>query len=190
MVQYRETDLQFISRLLEREGIYYFFRHEDGKHTMVLADSPQAHSPNPGCEQLPFAPDDEHRDATIQYVQAWKSEAQLETGVFAQADYDFTKPRVQLFAQSSAQDDAASRLKVYDYPGGFDNFADADAYARLRLDQSRRDAQRWTGETNARPMAVGGTFQLTDHPRGDQNKKLSRDVGALPYQGPGQPQHR
>jgi type VI secretion system secreted protein VgrG len=170
VVQYRETDFQFISRLLEREGIYYFFRHEDDKHTLVLTDSSQAHSPSAGCEQLPFAPDDEHRDATTQYMSQWKSESQLETGVFAQADYDFTKPRVQLFAQSSSPDDAAARLQVYDYPGGFDNFADADAYARLRLDQSRRDAQRWTGETNARPLAVGATFKLTDHPRDDQNK--------------------
>jgi type VI secretion system secreted protein VgrG len=170
VVQYRETDFQFVSRLLEREGIYYFFRHEDGKHTLVLADSPQAHSPSPGCEKLPFAPDDEHRDATQQYMRQWKSEAQLESGVFAQGDYDFTKPQVQLFSQASASDSAATALQVYDYPGGFDNFADADAVVRLRLDQSRRDAQRWSGDTNARPMVVGATFDLTDHPRDDQNQ--------------------
>jgi type VI secretion system secreted protein VgrG len=170
VVQYRETDFQFVSRLLEREGIYYFFRHEDGKHTLVLADSPQAHTTSPGCEQLPFAPEDEHRDATQQYMRQWKAESRLETGVFAQADYDFTKPRVQLFAQATSEDDAASGLEVYDFPGGFDNFADADVYARRRLDQSRRDAQRWTGDSNARPMAVGATFELTDHPRDDQNK--------------------
>ncbi len=170
VVQYRETDFQFVSRLLEREGIYYFFRHEDGKHTLVLADSPQAHTASPGCEQLPFAPDDEHRDATQQYMRQWKAESQLETGVFAQADYDFTKPQVQLYAQSTSSDAAAKGLQVYDYPGGFDNFADADLLARLRLDQSRRDAQRWTGETNARPMSVGSTFELTDHPREDQNQ--------------------
>ena len=73
VVQYRETDFQFISRLLEREGIYYFFRHEDGKHTLVLTDSPQAHQASAGCEQLPYAPDDEHRDATTQYMRQWKS---------------------------------------------------------------------------------------------------------------------
>jgi type VI secretion system secreted protein VgrG len=170
VVQYRETDFQFISRLLEREGIYYFFRHEDGKHTLVLADSPQAHTTSPGCEQLGYAPDDEHRDAMQQYVRQWKAQAQLEPGVFALGDYDFTKPQVQLFAQATSTDNAASGLQVYDYPGGFDNFGDADAYARLRLDQSRREAQRWTGECNARPMAVGATFQLTDHPRDDQNR--------------------
>jgi type VI secretion system secreted protein VgrG len=170
VVQYRESDLQFVSRLLEREGIYYFFRHEDGKHTLVLADSPQAHRTTPGCEHVPFAPKDEHRDATRQYISKWKSEALLETGTYALSDYDFTKPKVQLFAQSSAADEAASRLEVYDYPGGFDNFASADGYARLRLDQSRRDAQRWSGDSNARGMTVGSTFELTDHPRDDQNR--------------------
>jgi type VI secretion system secreted protein VgrG len=173
VVQYRETDFQFVSRLLEREGIYYFFRHEDGKHTLVLVDSAQAHQAAAGCEQMPYAPDDDHRDATTEYVRQWKAEAQLETGVYGQGDFDFTKPQVKLFAQATASDEdaaSAANLQVYDYPGGFDNFADADAYARLRLEQARRDAQRWTGETNARAMTVGATFELTDHPRDDQNQ--------------------
>src|ERR1700722_2080058 len=138
IVQYRETDLQFVSRLLEREGIYYFFRHEDGKHTLVLADSPTAHQPASGCEQLEYAATDEHLDATTQYVRKWKAETQIESGVYAQADFDFTKPQVQLFAQSTAADaTGVSELQVYDFPGGFDNFADADASTRLRLDQAR-----------------------------------------------------
>ncbi len=136
----------------------------------MLADSPQAHSPSAGCEQVGFAPDDEHRDATTQYMRRWKSESELETGVYAQADYDFTKPQVRLFAQATSPDEAASNLQVYDYPGGFDSFAGADALARVRLDQSRRGAQRWSGESNARGMTVGSTFALTDHPRDDQNQ--------------------
>ena len=170
VVQYRETDFQFVSRLLERAGIYYFFRHEDGKHTLVLADSPQAHTTSGGCEQVGYAPDDEHRDATTQYMRRWKSEGSLETGVYAQSDYDFTKPQVRLFAQSTSADAASGSLQVYDYPGGFDNFADGDASARVRLEQSRRDAQRWSGESNARAMTVGSTFTLSDHPREDQNR--------------------
>ncbi len=172
VVQYRETDLQFVSRLLEREGIYYFFRHEDGKHTLVMADSPTAHEPAPGCDQIEYAAADEHRDATTQYVRRWKVETEIQSAIYAQTDYDFTKPRVQLFGQATASDvPAGATLQVYDYPGGFDNFADADAYSRLRLDQTRRDAQRYVGETNARGFTVGATFELTDHPRGDQNQK-------------------
>jgi type VI secretion system secreted protein VgrG len=172
VVQFRETDLEFASRLLEREGIYYFFRHEDGKHTLVLADSPSAHKEAPGASTLMYASENAHRDATIRYVRKWKAEARLETGVYAQGDFDFTKPRVQLFKQDSAPDDpAAAKLEVYDFPGGFDNFDDADVYTRLRLEQARRDALRWIGDTNARGFSVGATFDLTDHPREGENQK-------------------
>jgi type VI secretion system secreted protein VgrG len=174
VVQYRETDLEFVTRLLEREGIYYFFRHEDGKHTLVLADSPQAHSSSPGCDSLPFAAEDEHRDAGMQYVRRWTAEGALRTGRYSQADYDFTKPQVGLVSRATATDDdatAAGALEVYDYPGGFDNFADADAYTRLRLDQARREIEVRFGETNARGLAVGGLFTLTFHPRDSENKQ-------------------
>jgi type VI secretion system secreted protein VgrG len=174
VVQYRETDLEFVTRLLEREGIYYFFKHEDGKHTLVLADSPQAHSPAPGSDSLPFQTDDAHRDATMQYVGRWQAEGALRTAVYVQTDYDFTKPQVTLSAQATATDDdaePADALQIYDFPGGFDSFADADAYTRLRLDQTRREVERRMGETNARGLAAGTTFTLTDHPRDAENKQ-------------------
>jgi type VI secretion system secreted protein VgrG len=67
-VQYRETDFQFVSRLMEQEGIYYFFKHENGKHTLVLADSKSAHEPFPGYEEISYRPPDratsDDREAT------------------------------------------------------------------------------------------------------------------------------
>ncbi len=171
VVQYRETDFQFVSRLLEREGIYYYFRHEDGKHTLVMADSAVAHSPAPGCESLPFATVDEHRDSTMQYVRRWMANAQLETGAYSHSDFDFTKPSVDLYASLRSADDLAQpQLRAFDYPGGFTSFADAESYARLRLEQVRREASGCTGDTNARSLTVGATFELVDHPRDDQNQ--------------------
>jgi type VI secretion system secreted protein VgrG len=171
VVQYRETDFQFVSRLLEREGIYYYFRHEDGKHTLVMADSAAAHSAVAGCESLPFVTADEHRDSTMQYVRRWMANAQLETGAYAHADFDFTKPAVALYASLRSADDVAQpQLRAYDYPGGFTNFADAESYARLRLEQVRREASGCTGDSNAKSLTVGATFELVDHPREDQNQ--------------------
>jgi len=170
LVQYRETDLDFISRLLEEVGIYYFFRHESGKHTLVLADSPQAHSPATGCASLPFAVEDDHRDETMEYVRRWRCEGQLAPGATALADFDFTKPRVTLRASAQeTQEDAEASLEIYDYPGGFTTFAGAADTARLRLHQSRRDSRSARGESNARGLAVGSTFRLIEHPREDQN---------------------
>jgi type VI secretion system secreted protein VgrG len=59
-VQYRETDFNFVSRLMEQEGIYYYFKHEIDKHTLVLADSVSSHEAFPGYEKLPYFPPDEH----------------------------------------------------------------------------------------------------------------------------------
>jgi type VI secretion system secreted protein VgrG len=174
VVQYREADFQFVSRLLEREGIHYFFRHSDGKHVLVLADSALAHSPAPGCESLPFASADEHRDSTMQYVRRWTANAQIETGAYSHADFDFTKPRVALYASRRSSDDAAlapADIGQYEHPGGFTSFADAETYARLRLDQVRRGTLGCTGDTNAGGLTVGATFALIEHPREDQNRK-------------------
>ncbi len=173
VVQYRETDLDFVSRLMQREGIYYFFRHEDGKHTLVLADSPGAHQPAPGCQELPYAPRDAHRDETGEYVREWRARGEIATGKYAHADYDFTRPRVRLTSQRSADPaqsaGGAPSPEVYDYPGGFTSFPAGEAYAELRLEQHRDRVKRWTGDTNARALHPGATFALVDHPRDDQN---------------------
>ncbi len=171
VVQYDESDFQFVSRLLEREGIYYFFRHEDGKHTLAMADYAEAHSPAPGCDSLPFATTDTHRNSTLQYVRRWSTNAHLEAGAYAHADFDFTKPRVPLYArQRSADDLAKADLGFYEHPGGFASFAAGESYARLRLEQVRRDVLGCSGDTNARGLTVGANFQLLDHPREDQNR--------------------
>lgn len=170
VVQYRETDLHFVCRWLEREGIYFFFRQDSGKHTLVLADSPASHDPASGYARVPYASDHQQREALIQYVRRWRADARLETGAYAAADYDFTKPNTPLYSlRTSADADANASIKTYDYPGGFTTFTAADACARLRLDQIRRDRRGYAGESNARGLTVGNTFELYDHPREDQN---------------------
>ncbi|MCL2448558.1 MAG: type VI secretion system tip protein VgrG [Polyangiaceae bacterium] len=172
VVQYRETDLNFVSRLLEEGGIYYFFRHESGKHTLVLADSPQAHSDVSGYASLPYAGQDVNRDETQQYVRQWRAEGRLETRAYTLTDFDFTKSRVRVMASTSDTDEAAeSNLEVYDYPGGFTTFNGATGVTARRLNQARREARTARGESNARGLTVGCTFKLEDHPRDDQNRK-------------------
>ncbi len=172
VIQYRETDLEFISRLLARVGIYYFFRHEDGRHTLILADSTSAHDSTPGCERLPFAPEDVHRDATMAYVRTWKAHGQVEPSGYSHASFDFTKPRARLQAGTRTTDQTPSgRLEVYDYHGGFTGFREGETGARLRLEQARRDVHTRAGESNARGLAAGAFFDLTGHPRDDQNRQ-------------------
>ncbi|MGA2448621.1 MAG: type VI secretion system tip protein TssI/VgrG [Polyangiaceae bacterium] len=172
VVQYRETDLAFVSRLMESEGIYYFFRHEANRHVLVLADSPSAHDPEPGCDTLAVAARDPHRDATTQYIRQWQALTALATSRFTHTDYDFRGPRTPLEVTRAASDRGASPdWERYDYPGGYTSTDVGEIYARVRVEQCRAGVQRWEGESNARGLTVGATFAVDHYERFDQNRK-------------------
>jgi len=171
VVQYRETDFQFVSRLLEREGIYYFFRHEKARHTLVLADSASAYEDLAPCGAVPYAAKDRSAEAPSEVVRRWSTDAQVESGAYAHTDYNFTRALASLYASQASWDHLANpELRIYDHPGGFTTFAEADSSISLRVEQVRREALRASGETNARGLTVGATVELVDHPREDQNR--------------------
>ena len=169
-VQYRETDFNFVSRLLEQEGIYYYFKHTDGQHTMVLCDSPAAHSPADGFESVAYrAPSG---DVTIGYVTAWSLAHQVEPATYALTDYDFTKPKASLMAKSQvARGDAYAAAEVYDYPGEYKVVADGEEYAKVRIQELQARYEVASASTDQSGLLAGHTFTLTDHPRDDQNRQ-------------------
>jgi type VI secretion system secreted protein VgrG len=171
-VQYRETDLSFVSRLLENEGIYYFFEHEDGKHTLVLADSYSAHSPVPGYDKVPYYPQTATSLYDIDHIADWTLDTEVRPGAYAHRSYDYTAPRKPLLAQRAApKGHALASLEVFDFQGDYTETADGEAYARVRLEeaQASHEVARATG--NARGLACGALFTLTDYPRADQNRQ-------------------
>jgi type VI secretion system secreted protein VgrG len=98
-VQYRETDFNFVSRLMEQEGIYYFFKHENGKHLLVLADSASAHEPDPDFETIKWRPP----TTTVseeEYVYHYKIETSVQPGSYALNDFDFKNTQNDLQARS------------------------------------------------------------------------------------------
>ena len=170
VVQYSESDFNFVSRLLENEGIYYFYRHEDGAHKMVLVDTYTTHEPVPDYKEIPYAAPDTHRDALHTYVWDWNLIEQVQPGKYAQRDFDFTKPTAPLESTHPAPkgydlDD----FEVYEYPGGFLTVAEGDEYSTVRLEELQTAFKQATGASNARGLSVGSTFKLVDHPRDDQN---------------------
>lgn len=171
-VQYRETDLNFISRLLENEGIYYFFEHQDGKHVLVLADSYSAHSPTTGYEKVPYYPQTASSLHDVDHISAWTLDTEACPGAYVHRSYDYTAPRKPLLAQRRApKAHALASYEVYDFQGDYTESADGEGYARVRLEeaQARHEVARGTG--NARGLACGGLFSLTEHPRADQNRQ-------------------
>jgi type VI secretion system secreted protein VgrG len=172
VVQYRETDLAFVTRLMERAGIYYFFKHYLDKHELVLADSYSAHHPVAGYTSIPYLPPDSHRHATIEYIDDWRLSGQALPGIHTQTDYDFTRPGLPLLGTAPApHPHAAASLEYYEYPGRFLENPEGNTISKLRLQQLQAPYEVVLGTSVARGLTTGCLFNLTDHPRPEQNKE-------------------
>lgn len=176
-VQYRETDFAYISRLMEQEGIYYYFKHEDGKHVLVLADGVTAHRAAPGYESVPFVPVGTEGEQ-IESVSDWLVSQQVEPAAIGFRDFDFRGPRDKLETKISTlaefQTDGVpsqSELEIYDYPGEYESLEEGEAYARVRMEELEAQYEVVEGRTNARGLAVGSLFTLADHPRSDADRE-------------------
>ena len=170
-VQYRETDFNFVSRLMEQEGIYYFFKHEEGKHSLILADSASAHEPYSDFEELEYYPA-EKGTKTEECVSDWVVETRLQPGSYALNDFDFKNPMNKLLARAIAnRNDAMADFEIYDYPGEYIESNDGEDYARKRIEELQAQYEVVTAGSDARGICTGYIFTLTDHPRYDQNQE-------------------
>jgi type VI secretion system secreted protein VgrG len=171
-VQYRETDFNFVSRLLEQEGIYYYFTHADGRHTLVLADSPTAHQPFAGYETIKFRAPETGLRPEIEHVDNWTFARELEPGVYAHDDFDFERPSVELLAKKShIRSHDHADYEVYDFPGEYLMKPDGEQYAGARIEELAAQYEIASASTNARGLCVGSVFTLEDQPRQDQNRE-------------------
>jgi type VI secretion system secreted protein VgrG len=168
-VQYRETDFNFVSRLMEQEGIYYFFKHENGKHNLVLADSPSAHESYPELKEIEYHAADKGVE-TKGCVSDWVIETHLQPVSFALNDFDFkdTKKALEVRANVNRKH-AAAVFEVYDYPGEYTEPDDGDKYARKRIEELQAQYEVVTAQSDVRGICTGCTFKLTEHTRDDQN---------------------
>jgi type VI secretion system secreted protein VgrG len=172
VVQYRETDLNFVCRLMEDEGIYFYFGHEASKHVLVLCDSLSAHEPTPFHASLPQLPPDPQRDEQIDYLDTWETVFEVETGKIALTDYDFQAPTAMLeVVKAQPEGHYHGDYEVFDFPGNYIDVERGTTLAAIRLEETKATAQRITAEGNARGLLVGGLFTLSDHPQADVNRE-------------------
>ena len=163
-VQYRESDFNFVTRLLEEEGIFYYFDHTDRKHTMMIADRSQGLTP---CPADPEASYDEGIAAgsEAEAVSTLVREEKVHTNQIALTDYDFEKPSTDLTV--SVPGDAAD--EVFDYPGKYMKTNVGEAIARIRLEEQEVQAKIVMGSSQCRGFQAGHRFKLKDHFRADTN---------------------
>ena len=170
-VQYRETSFDFISRLMEQEGIYYWFRHEQKRHILVLSDAYGAHRSPGGYASVPYYPPTlGHRERD--HFFDWQMAREVQPGSLTLNDYDFQRPGARLEVRSNiARPHAAADYPLYDYPGEYVQSQDGEQYARTRIEalQARYERVRLRGR--ARGLGSGHLFKLSGYPREDQNRE-------------------
>jgi type VI secretion system secreted protein VgrG len=156
-VQYRETDLEFLSRLLEEEGLFYFFEHLDSGHVLVLGDGASAFRALAGGASLPLVesgglvPGKEH-------VHALAELRQVRPGAVVVRDYDFLKPEVDRTASARASGGSTS-LEVYEYPA-------PERAGRVRLEELQRDARTLEGASACPRLLPGSLLEVEGGPAG------------------------
>jgi type VI secretion system secreted protein VgrG len=177
-VQYRESDLDFVCRLMEEFGIYYYFEHTSDKHTLVLADSKSSHKAIPGSTTVPYI-DLEGRDRRdCEHLYHWTRERTFQAGKVTLKDYDQLRPSAEMTSEAQASEGYnKANLEVYDYPGKYPRggpterkkTSDGDKFAKIRLEAAQaRDHRRYaTGD--AISLYPGGLIKLDKHPAASEN---------------------
>jgi type VI secretion system secreted protein VgrG len=174
-MQYRETDFDFVSRLLEREGIHYFFEYANSKHTLVFTDSNSEHRPIPHYDTMPYQAWDVP-DHDEECVYRWVSGATLRTGRYEVNDYDFEKAAVSnqqglvSRATRAAPYDPA-RYVMQEHLSGHVKASDGDRLARVGAEIRQTQNESIDARGTARGIAPGGLFRLRDHPAGVQDRQ-------------------
>jgi type VI secretion system secreted protein VgrG len=165
-VQYRESHLNFVSRLLEEEGIFYFFEHSASKHVLVLADDASAVKPCPGQSSVRAAPMAEPWQQE-DVVTGLLREHNAYVGTVTLRDYDHLQPGLQL--ETSVAGEGSG--EVYDYPGRYVTLDEGERVARLLLEEREAWREVVRGTSTCRAFRSGYSFELSDHYRDDVNQE-------------------
>ncbi len=169
LVQYRESDFNLICRLLQQEGIYFFFRHEAEKHTLVLADGLPAHSAVPGYETIPYRPPTTNARELEEHFDHCAFGQSIQTRSFRSLDYNFKDVRGNMLAfDEIPSQDRYSIGETFDYPGRYVEQSRGQTLASVRLEELHEPSQAIEVEGNPLGLGVGNLFTLANPPWADQ----------------------
>lgn len=168
-VQYRESDFDFAQRLMESEGIYYYFEHSASEHKLVLCDSKDSHPKLDDNAKLPF-----RRRMPgftgVPHIFDWTRAEEVQSGAVAHTDFDFEKPKTSLLTRATGQvSHDHSALERFDYPGEFLTVKAGERYAKIRLDEWQSRFSLVEAQAECHDLAVGRKFEMRDFPRDKEN---------------------
>jgi type VI secretion system secreted protein VgrG len=169
-VQYNETDFDFISRLMEYEGIYYFWKHENGKHTMVIVDDKSAHTAHPDRAEVEWR----QRSALLEdgYIYDFTVQKTVSSGACATSDYNFKEPKTDLRkTKEQKKKHAAATFELFEFPGAYRKPADGEALAKLRIEEAQTGHEIVSAMSTARAAACGYFLKFSKTERADQARR-------------------
>jgi type VI secretion system secreted protein VgrG len=178
VVQYRETSFNFISRLMEQEGIYYFFQHTpEGRHIMVLADAHDSHAVVKNYEKITYQPPEALQQGSRgeeEHVSRWQVSRQVEALNFTIDDFNFETPKAGLIVNKPVDpndEDSGPAFELYDYPGLYQTEDEGNKVVQLMMEERRAQVEHAFGSGNARGLTTGALFTLGNYTVPDQNKE-------------------
>jgi len=170
-VQYRETHCNFISRMLEYEGIHFFFEHTNGKHKMILADAPQANLPCPEQKSASYQTQDP-ANKDEDFITALDKSQEIRSGKYSLSDFNFQIPNTSLHVELPGKYPLGpGGREIFDYPGAYQKKSEGDAYARIRMEEEESQVTTISGSGNCRAFATGYRFTLNNYYRQEMNGK-------------------
>lgn len=189
--QYRESYFNFIQRSTQQEGVYHFWTHAPSCHTLNFCDNLSNHAPFPGYAEIPFRAAD-RGPLTEEHVYEWNVETTLQPSVVVLKDYTYANPTMSLEKTAQAmQPLGPAPLEIFDYPGLFDNAADAERYAKIRVEERECRQQIHRGRAQCLGLSAGFTFALCEYPVASENRtylttSLILTLGGSPAAGGGE----
>jgi type VI secretion system secreted protein VgrG len=171
-VQYREDCLAFIHRLMEQEGIYYYFTHDASKHTMVLADGVGAHAAIDAFKKVPFAPSAGGALGKGASVATFGTLRGVDGATFKLTDYNPLTPKASLLStQTTSGNQPATTYSAFDFPGAHADASVGQHYAGVRAEALTAARSGYRGTTDACGAEAGNLFTLSDYPRKELNQE-------------------
>jgi type VI secretion system secreted protein VgrG len=156
-VQYRETDFNFVSRLMEEEGLFYFFRHSKSGHKLIVADDRSAFYT---CDDAEV--DFRTNPDVARHLSVWTPRNEFRSGVWVQRDYDFEHPTRNLETNKNTLLPVSdfNSYEIYDYPGGYTEKSDGDNLTKLRMEEEEAPYEEIDGQGNCTHFSPGAKFRL------------------------------
>ncbi|EEJ2022580.1 type VI secretion system tip protein VgrG [Salmonella enterica subsp. enterica serovar Typhimurium var. 5-] len=169
-VQYGETDFDFLQRLMQEWGIYWWFEHSEDSHTLVLADAISAHKACPDSLLVEWHQEGLKLDK--EFIHTITANESLRTGQWVLDDFDFTKPR-SLLANTVAnpRETGHATYEHYEWPGDYFDKSEGEMLTRIRMEAQRSPGSRVLGGGNIRTLMTGYTFTLENYPTAEVNQE-------------------